>query len=109
MEGTPPMSLFEDETGDKLIIIIIIIIIINGVIKSSFTLKSNFILVRKYVLKVYNIKKKYTDENRFHLIDNRLTNSQCYQIIKWYEGPEVEIQIRLKRFSDSSISSLIRS
>ena len=26
MEGTPPMSSYEDETGDKLIIIIIIII-----------------------------------------------------------------------------------
>ena len=26
MEGTPPMSLFEDETGVKLIIIIIIIL-----------------------------------------------------------------------------------
>ena len=30
MEGTPLMSLFEDETGVKLIIIIIIIIIIPG-------------------------------------------------------------------------------
>ena len=50
------MSLFEDETGIKLIIIIIII---NGVIRTNFTLKSNFIFVRKYVLKVYNIKNNY--------------------------------------------------
>ena len=56
------------------------------IIKTSFTLKSILIFVRKYLLKVYHFVKKYTDENRFHLIDNRLTNSQCYQIIKWYGG-----------------------
>ena len=36
MEGMPPMSLFEDETGVKLIIIIIIIIIIITTFLTQF-------------------------------------------------------------------------